>query len=221
MFQRAGRSVAAVAEGVEAASATRSTLPDAPRYAVGQDRCNYNTTRVQGGRMSNAAAAQVRSVIDPIVTAGGLDLEDVVVRPAGSRRVVQVVVDKDGGISLDDVAQISRACSAALDGVEVLKGAYVLEVTSPGVDRPLTQPRHWRRNVGRLVDVRRTDGTSVRGRLVRADDERVCLDVDGSERDVSLVEVAKGHVQVEFSRPGAAQPDDVDDDGDDDEEAGQ
>ena len=85
--------------------------------------------------MSTAAAAQLRSVLDPIVTAAGLDLEDVVVRPAGSRRLVQVVVDKDGGIQLDDVAQISRACSEALDSTDVVKGAYVLEVTSPGVDQ--------------------------------------------------------------------------------------
>ena len=169
--------------------------------------------------MSTAAAAQVRSVIDPIVTAGGLDLEDVVVRPAGSRRVVQVVVDRDGGISLDDVAQISRACSAALDTVEVLKGAYVLEVTSPGVDRPLTEPRHWRRNLGRLVDVRRSDGTSVRGRVVRADERSVALDVGGTERELALDGVTKGVVQVEFNRPGAAQPEtDIDSD---DEEAGQ
>jgi ribosome maturation factor RimP len=169
--------------------------------------------------MSTAAAAQVRSVIDPIVTAGGLDLEDVVVRPAGSRRVVQVVVDKDGGISLDDVAQISRACSDALDDVEVLKGTYVLEVTSPGVDRPLTEPRHWRRNVGRLVDVRRTDGTWVRGRVVRADDRSVALDVGGAQRELPLDQVARGLVQVEFSRPGAAQTPAGDDE--DDEEAGQ
>jgi ribosome maturation factor RimP len=166
--------------------------------------------------MSTAAAAQVRSVIDPIVTAGGLDLEDVVVRPAGSRRIVQVVVDKDGGISLDDVAQISRACSAALDGIDVLKGAYVLEVTSPGVDRPLTEPRHWRRSLGRLVDVRRTDGTSVQGRVVRADERSVALDVGGAEREVPLDEVSRGLVQVEFSRPGAGA--DIDED---DEEAGQ
>lgn len=171
--------------------------------------------------MSAAAAAQVRSVLDPIVTAGGLDLEDVVVRPAGSRRLVQVVVDKDGGISLDDVAQVSRACSEALDGVEVFKGAYVLEVTSPGVDRPLTQPRHWRRNVGRLVDVRRTDGTSLRGRVVRAGDASIGLDVGGAEHEIALGEVAKGHVQIEFNRPGATAGDIGDDIADEDEEAGQ
>ncbi|HZG93248.1 MAG TPA: ribosome maturation factor RimP [Mycobacteriales bacterium] len=185
--------------------------------------------------MSTAAAAQLRSVLDPIVTAAGLDLEEVVVRPAGSRRLVQVVVDKDGGIQLDDVAEISRACSEALDSTDVVKGAYVLEVTSPGVDRPLTEPRHWRRNVGRLVEVRRRDGTKVTGRVTAAHGHSVHLDVGGDVQTIQLPDVAKGVVQVEFNRPGGPvgdEPDGLDDedqpdqdgadrDDQDDEEAGQ
>jgi ribosome maturation factor RimP len=180
--------------------------------------------------MSTAAAAQLRSVLDPIVTAAGLDLEDVVVRPAGSRRLVQVVVDKDGGIQLDDVAQISRACSEALDSTDVVKGAYVLEVTSPGVDRPLTEPRHWRRNVGRLVEVRRRDGGKVTGRVTAASEQTVEVDVGGDVQTIQLADVAKGVVQLEFSRPGTPAGDELDDglddegeheDDEDDEEAGQ
>ena len=86
---------------------------------------------------------------------------------AGRRHVVRVIVDADGGINLDAVADVSRAVSAALDAAEeaggdILAGEYQLEVSSPGVDRPLTLPRHWRRNVGRLVKVTVRGGSAAR-----------------------------------------------------------
>ena len=77
---------------------------------------------------------------------------------------------------------------------------YTLEVTSPGVDRPLTQPRHWRRNAGRLVRVSCRDGSTVTGRIAGSDDEAASLDVDGTERRVAFADVAKAKVQVEFNR---------------------
>lgn len=152
--------------------------------------------------MSSAAAARVREVVEPVVTASGCDLEDVVVRRAGSRELVLVVVDRDGGISLDDVAAVSRQCSEALDTADVLNAAYVLEVTSPGVDRPLTLPRHWRRNVSRLVKAKRSDGTSFTGRVTAADDAVVAFDVDGKPLAVPVADLVEGRVQVEFNRPG-------------------
>ena len=170
--------------------------------------------------MSSAAAAQVRAVIEPVTAARGIDLEDVVVRSAGSRRLVQVLVDRDGGIDLDGVADVSRSCSEALDAADVFPGAYVLEVSSPGVDRPLTEPRHWRRNTGRLVEAKLTDGSTVTGRLMAADDESVTLAVGSGQRTASYAELARGAVQVEFSRPGAAAiEDDLDEDMDDEEAA--
>lgn len=142
---------------------------------------------------------QVRSVVAPVVLEAGYDLEDVELTPAGSRRVLRVVVDRDGGLDLDGVAAVSRAVDAALEGSDVLGGSpYVLEVTSPGVDRPLTEPRHWRRAVSRLVEVPLTAGGSLRGRVLRADDHQVVLDVAGAERELSYDEVGKGRVQVEF-----------------------
>ncbi|MGI5215503.1 ribosome maturation factor RimP [Plantactinospora sp. CA-290183] len=101
---------------------------------------------------------RLRAVIEPVVTAAGYDLEDLSVSRAGRRHVVRVIVDRDGGVSLDAVADVSRAVSGALDEAEaaagdLVAGEYQLEVSSPGVDRPLTLPRHWRRNVGRLVKV--------------------------------------------------------------------
>lgn len=166
---------------------------------------------------ASASRARLQELLAPVVTAAGLDLEDVEVQAAGRRSVVRVLVDRDGGVTLDDVAEVSRTVSEALDALDesepgLLAGAYVLEVGSPGVDRPLTVPRHWRRAVGRLVAVTRTAGEPVTGRVVRADEQTVVLDVDGAEVPVPLEAVAKALVQVEFSRPGN------DPFGDDDEE---
>jgi ribosome maturation factor RimP len=142
-----------------------------------------------------SGATRVREVVEPGLAAAGFDVEDVAVRAAGKRQLVQIVVDRDGGITLDDVADATRVASAALDDADPLHGAYVLEVTSPGVDRPLTLPRHWRRNVGRLVAVRRSDGCSVAGRVTAAGDD--AAEVDGVR--VPYAEIAKATVEVEFS----------------------
>lgn len=153
---------------------------------------------------STAPRARLVQLLTPAVEATGHDLEDVSVSPAGKRRVVRVVVDKDGGITLDDVAAVARVVSDLLDIAEVdeptlLGGAYVLEVSSPGVDRPLTEPRHWRRNTGRLVKAVLADETVV-GRVLGVDDLEAVLDVDGTERTVLLAEVTRATVQVEFNR---------------------
>ena len=167
-----------------------------------------------------AAKARVRTVIEPVVAAAGYDLEDVSLSRAGRRHVVRVLVDADGGINLDDVAVVSREISAALDaadesGAEVLAGEYQLEVSSPGVDRPLTQPRHWRRNVGRLVAVT-ASGQGLTGRLTAADDDGIVLD----GRSLAYSELGPGKVQIEFKRLDEAvfDEDDEDDDLDDDED---
>ena len=152
-----------------------------------------------------ASAARLTEVLAPVVEQTGADLENVDVSKAGRRSVVRVVVDRDGGVSMDDVADVSRAVSDALDALDeaepgVLGPSYVLEVTSPGVDRPLTHARHWRRNVGRLVTVVLREGPNVTGRISSADDEAVVLDVDGAERTLVLDAIVRGTVQVEFSR---------------------
>jgi len=147
-----------------------------------------------------ASRARLLQLLEPAVTATGFDLEDVTVAAAGKRRVVRVVVDRDGGVDLDDVADVARAVSDLLDAdPDLLQGAYVLEVTSPGVDRPLTQPRHWRRAEGRLVKATLPDEV-LTGRVTSSTDTEVTLDVDGSPRTLLQAQVTKAVVQVEFSK---------------------
>lgn len=152
------------------------------------------------------AREHLLEVLAPVVAATGHDLEDVTVTSAGRRSLVRVVVDADGGVDLDAVADISRAISDALDadapGGSAFAGPYVLEVTSPGVDRPLTEPRHWRRAIGRLVQVGE-GGSSVTGRVREAGDDGVRLELEGGEqRVIAWSDLGRGKVQVEFNRGG-------------------
>ena len=96
--------------------------------------------------------ADLARVLEPVIRAAGMDLESVRVSPAGRRRLLRLVVDADGGLGLDAIAAVSREVSACLDASAAMgEVPYTLEVSSPGVDRPLTEPRHWRRAQGRLV----------------------------------------------------------------------
>lgn len=147
----------------------------------------------------------------------GLDVEAVELTPAGKRRVLRVAIDTDGGVSLDDVAEAAREISRVLDDSEVMgELAYTLEVTSRGVDRPLTLPRHWRRNVDRLVRLTLVDETDLIGRITACTDDAVTLDVEGSARQIGYDRVAKALVQVEFNRrPSVTQdPDEAHDEDD-------
>ena len=145
-------------------------------------------------------------LVDPL-SALGLDVEAVEITPAGKRRILRVAVDKDGGVTLDDVADATREVSSVLDNSDVMgEMPYTLEVTSRGVDRPLTLPRHWRRNTDRLVKVSLTDGEELTGRIIECDDAAAQLDIGGERRQVSYAEVSKALVQIEFNRPGAKTP---------------
>ena len=146
-------------------------------------------------------------LIDPLKVME-LDVEAVELTPAGKRRVLRVAVDKDGGVTLDDVADATREVSRVLDDSDVMgEMPYTLEVTSRGVDRPLTLPRHWRRNADRLVKVTRADGTELTGRITSSDDDAVTLDVDGEPTVVAYPDVAKAFVQIEFNRKSEKKDD--------------
>ncbi|MCO7222593.1 ribosome maturation factor RimP [Klenkia sp. PcliD-1-E] len=196
-----------------------------------------------GSRSGPVAAERLTAWFAPVVADSGYDLEDLDVRAAGNRFVVRVVVDRDSGVSLDDVAEVSRALSDVLDAEDddLGRSPYVLEVTSPGVDRPLTLPRHWRRNVGRLVTTS-AGGEQLVGRVVSVDDGGVVLAVEkggakkgqvrkpAGDRALSWAELGEGRVQVEFNRPaghrdahlvhdGPDGPEGPDDDADDEHDA--
>jgi ribosome maturation factor RimP len=142
---------------------------------------------------------ELHGVLAPIVADAGFELDQLDVRAAGRRHTVKVVVDSDAGVGLDDIATVSRAISAELDRNEhLIGGSYTLEVTSPGVDRPLTGQRHWRRAYLRQVAVRLHDGTKFTGRVGSAGEESVTVLVDGRRRDVRYADVAHAGVQVEF-----------------------
>lgn len=148
-------------------------------------------------------AQQLRDRLTPVVERAGYDLEDMVVTPAGKRRLVRLLVDKDGGVTLDECAEVSRAVSDVLDDADDILGQqpYTLEVSSPGVSRPLTLPRHWRRNVDRLVKVTRADGSTLTGRITAGDEHSADLDVEGVPQTVQYDDVTTCVVQVELNRP--------------------
>jgi ribosome maturation factor RimP len=162
--------------------------------------------------MTNSSTGrQLCALLTPAVEQIGVDLEDVEVVSAGKRRVVRLLVDKDGGVSLDDVAAVSQAVSALLDATPaadavVGSAAYVLEVSSPGVDRPLVRPRQWRRAAGRLARVSLKSGGEITGRILHADADGVRLApaTGGAQRNLRFDELGPGRVQVEFRRPGEA-----------------
>ena len=181
------------------------------------------TGPAQAGQRPDADQAELARVLEPVVHAAGADLESVRITAAGRRRLLRVYVDADGGVGLDEIALISRELSARLDATGAMgEVPYTLEVSSPGVDRPLTQPRHWRRAAGRLVRVPVTAAgqnatapgsappaagrpAQVEGRVITTSDDGVTLDVGGEQREFSYAELGPGRVQVEFGRL-AAEP---------------
>jgi ribosome maturation factor RimP len=176
---------------------------------------------------------RLHGLLEPAVAAMGMDLEGVRITSAGRRRLLRVVVDADGGVSLDDIALVSRELSARLDDTAAMgEMPYTLEVSSPGVDRPLTEPRHWRRAIGRLVAVPLTSKTHyqtdapsappvIEGRVVSADEHGVRINVDGQSREFGYGALGPGRIQIEFARRDAVQDEDTGegaDEGSDEEE---
>ena len=144
---------------------------------------------------------RLAGVLTEPLAATGLDVEAIDLTPAGKRRLLRVAVDKDGGVTLDDIAEATKEVSRILDETDVMgEQPYTLEVSSRGADRPLTAPRHWRRNVGRLVTVTLADKVSVTGRITASDDTRAVLDVDGTSTEVAYGDVKKAKIQIEFNR---------------------
>jgi ribosome maturation factor RimP len=148
---------------------------------------------------------QISELVTPAVSDLGFYLEDVHVATPGSHRIVTCIVDGDASLNLDQVTSVSRVISELLDEAAFMgETPFTLEVTSPGVDRPLTQPRHFAKNVDRLLKIIKLDGSEVTGRILSNTDQDVTLTVtvkkETIEQIVSLSEIKRAVVEIEFNR---------------------
>ena len=148
---------------------------------------------------------QISELVTPAVSDQGFYLEDVHVATPGSHRIVTCIVDGDASLNLDQVTTVSRVISELLDEAAFMgETPFTLEVTSPGVDRPLTQPRHFAKNIDRLLKIIKLDGSEVTGRILSNTDHDVTLTVtvkkEISEQTVSLSEIKRAVVEIEFNR---------------------
>ncbi|MGA8547965.1 MAG: ribosome maturation factor RimP [Mycobacterium sp.] len=150
---------------------------------------------------------QVIELLDGEFARAGYEIEDVVIDPRARPPRITVIADGDTALDLDTIAELSRSASTLLDAVDGIDSRYVLEVSSPGVDRPLTSEKHFRRARGRKVDIALADGTTVTGRVGEISDGTLLLVVrddrarDWTVRPVPIGQIAKAVVQIEFSPP--------------------
>lgn len=157
--------------------------------------------------MSTTQSERLRGLLEPLVSAEQLDLEEIEVSRAGRRRVLRIIVDSEEGVELDACAELSRAISEKLDETDAMgEGEYVLEVSSPGADRPLTEHRHYVRATGRLAKLQLREGGDTVARILAVDEEGLDLEVPGvkgrkpTSRRVAFDDIAKARVEIEFSR---------------------
>nr|WSX49493.1 ribosome maturation factor RimP [Streptomyces sp. NBC_00974] len=157
--------------------------------------------------MSTTQSDRLRGLLEPLVAAKGLDLEEIETSKAGKRRMLRIIVDSDEGVELDACAELSREVSDLLDETGAMgEDEYVLEVSSPGADRPLTEHRHYIRAIGRLVKFQTADGGELIARVLDVDDEGMDLEVPGvkgrkaTARRIAFTDIAKARVEIEFNR---------------------
>src|SRR5579884_358504 len=156
------------------------------------------------------SAEQVRELVEPVVAASGLEVVDVEVR----KGLVRLSVDRPGGVDLDAISAVTPDVSAVLDAHDPVPGHYELEVSSPGLERPLRTPEHFRRFVGSTVSIRTQPGVEgerrLQGTLVSADDEAVVVSpVTGDARRVAYTEIERARTVFEWGpppRPGHSKP---------------
>ncbi len=160
--------------------------------------------------MSKAIEARIETLVAPIVSRADLFLESVTVT-RGKEPLVRVTVDLKegaGSVDADDVLQVSREISAAMDEADPIESAYTLEVSTPGAERKLETPRHFSRCIGHLVEIKTQDGERLKGRVVSSDDQSVTLSIAGKkvkperEEAVALDKITKAHSRVDFGSLG-------------------
>ena len=147
-------------------------------------------------------ASNITELLNPAVTRAGFVLEEVTVTPVGKRRLISVVVDcENRNPSLDEVTVVSKEVSAILDTYSQLgEMPFTLEVTTPGIDRPLTELRHWKKNVGRLVKITPHMGEKYVSRIKEVLAREVILENKGKEVTVAFSDISRAQIEVEFNR---------------------
>lgn len=151
-------------------------------------------------------AQSISDAITPAIEAAGFFIEEVHVSSPGNRRVVTCIVDGSVNLNLDEVTSASKQIAEILDNAPFMgETPFTLEVTSPGVDRPLTKPRHWTKNMDRLVRSVMVNGEVITGRVNAVHDESVCVIVEAKEPhkiELPFVEIKRAQVEIEFNRKG-------------------
>ncbi len=147
-------------------------------------------------------ANNLTELLSPVITKAGFILEEVTVTPVGKRRLVAVVIDReDTNPSLDEVTVVSKEVSAILDNYSQMgEMPFTLEVTTPGIDKPLVLPRHWKKNIGRLVKITPKQGEKYVARIQGFADNQITLELKNESLIVSLSDIAKAQIEVEFNR---------------------
>ena len=142
---------------------------------------------------------EISAVITPALTALGFYLEDLNITSAGKRSLLTVIVDADRHLSLDEVTVATKAISEIVENIPALGSTpFTLEVTSPGIDRPLTKPRHWRKNINRLVKIILLDGSQITGRIKQAGESAATID----ESVINYLDIKRANLEIEFKQVG-------------------
>ena len=140
---------------------------------------------------------QVLAVITPAIESLGFYIEDITITSAGKRSMLTVIIDGDTHLSLDQVTVATKAISEIVENLQTLgNNPFTLEVTSPGLDRPLTKPRHWRKNQDRLIKIVLTDGKEVKGRIKESDETSVTVD----DQTINFADIKRATLEVEFKK---------------------
>ncbi len=148
---------------------------------------------------------QISDLITPALTSAEYFLEDINIVTPGKHRIVTIIVDGEKALNLDQVTVATKLISELLDEASFMgETPFTLEVTSPGIDRPLTLPRHFAKNHDRLLKVTKNDGEVVTGRITAITDSEVTLTVavkkELVEHVISLTDIKRALVEIEFNR---------------------
>jgi ribosome maturation factor RimP len=141
----------------------------------------------------------ISAAVTPALSALGFYLEDVTITSAGRRSMLTIIVEGDTHLSLDQVTSATKAIGEIVESLQSLGDTpFTLEVTSPGLDRPLTKPRHWRKNIDRLVKVVLLDGKEIKGRIKAASEDSATVD----QSEINFAEIKRASLEVEFKQVG-------------------